>query len=254
MNNIYSEALYNEKRNAIPSWQGYEYQGNVAIKRYLEIVGRIFFGIKDVDKAEKESQKIELKIEWLEDFIIFKQGNISEIYQVKKTLTKRNKEEVIANFILQYKFLIHKDIQWYINFDELEKGVNISQLSEKEFDNIYSEVIEKGFIQELELLMTNNNTSFWKENLKLSNSDSKCNKSRGFLRKLFELKNLEYKSNASIDRICKNYIVDILVKCKKNPGDYKDFESRLKIQQISSKDIKNDCLEYIKKNTRDDSM
>lgn len=183
----------------------------------------------------------------MEDFIIFKQGNISEIYQVKKTLTKRNKEEVIANFILQYKFLIHKDIQWYINFDELEKGVNISQLSEKEFDNIYSEVIEKGFIQELELLMTNNNTSFWKENLKLSNSDSKCKKSRGFLRKLFELKNLEYKSNASIDRICKNYIVDILVKCKKNPGDYKDFASRLKIQQISSKDIKNDCLEYIKK-------
>lgn len=30
--NNYSEALYNENRNAVPSWQGYEYQGKVAIE------------------------------------------------------------------------------------------------------------------------------------------------------------------------------------------------------------------------------
>lgn len=247
MNNIYSEALYNEKRNAIPSWQGYEYQGNVAIRRYLEIISGIFSSIKEVDKAEKESRKIELKIEWLEDFIVFEQGNISEIYQVKKTLTKSNKKEVIANFILQYKFLTYKDIKWYINFDELDRGVNTNQLSEKEFDNIYSDVIEKGFIQELELLMTNNNTSFWKENLKLSNSNSKCKKSRGFLQKIIELKELEYKTQEGIEQICKTYIVDILGKSKKTRGDYKDFVSRLKIQQIPAKDIKKDCIEYIKK-------
>lgn len=40
--NNFSETLYNEKRNAIPSWQGYEYQGKVAIRRYLEILSGYF--------------------------------------------------------------------------------------------------------------------------------------------------------------------------------------------------------------------
>ena len=35
----YSEALYSERRNAIPIWQGYHYQGEGALRRYLEIIG-----------------------------------------------------------------------------------------------------------------------------------------------------------------------------------------------------------------------
>ena len=35
-NNHYVEALYNENRNAIPRWQGYEYQGKAALTKYVE--------------------------------------------------------------------------------------------------------------------------------------------------------------------------------------------------------------------------
>ena len=60
--NNYSEALYNENRNAVPSWQGYEYQGKVAIRRYLQMLNDIFKLEKSEQQILNECQKIMLKI------------------------------------------------------------------------------------------------------------------------------------------------------------------------------------------------
>lgn len=249
--NNYSEALYNENRNAVPSWQGYEYQGKVAIRRYLEMLNDIFKSEKIEQQILNECQKILLKIEWLEDFTIFESENISEIYQVKKTLTKSEKEEVVANFILQYKLLGKSDIHWFIIFDELkEEGID-GRLSESDFKNIYKKVIEQEFEQEIKELKNNRDIDFWSENLSLRNKNSNCKNSRAYLRKLFELESagntkVEYRTKEQIDEICSKYLDVILDKCKKNADDYSDFSSRLKIIQIPIKTLNEDCVYYTK--------
>ena len=90
-----SKALYNEKRNAIPSWQGYHYQAMIAIYKYLEFILQKYANDNIPEQAI-------VKIEWMEDFVIQDKGNIKEIYQVKRTLSKENRAEVLQNFILQY--------------------------------------------------------------------------------------------------------------------------------------------------------
>lgn len=249
--NNYSEALYNENRNAVPSWQGYEYQGKVAIRRYLQMLNDIFKLEKSEQQILNECQKIMLKIEWLEDFTIFDSENISEIYQVKKTLTKSEKEEVIANFILQYKLLGKSDIHWFIVFDELKQEGIDDILSESDFKYIYKTVIEQGFEREIKDLKNNRDVDSWRENLNLKNENSKCKKSRVYLRKLFELESagktkIEYKTKEQIDEICSKYLNVILDRCKKNLDDYSDFSSRLKIIQIPIETLNEDCINYIK--------
>lgn len=77
MNELY-EALYDARRNAISSWQGYHYQGMVALRCFLEEL------IRRYDISEVEAEKLELKIEWIEDFILFEDKVAKVIYQVKK--------------------------------------------------------------------------------------------------------------------------------------------------------------------------
>ena len=74
------DALYEEKRNAIPSWKGYQYQGKYAILRYLDSL------VEEYKKNEETpaADSIKVRIEWIEDFIIYKEGKPSEIYQIKK--------------------------------------------------------------------------------------------------------------------------------------------------------------------------
>lgn len=84
------EELYNGRRNAITSWQGYEYQGMMGLLRFLE---------KLVLKYEKRPSgsaalALKLKIEWVEDFVLLENGRVTEIHQIKKTLTPANRTEV----------------------------------------------------------------------------------------------------------------------------------------------------------------
>lgn len=248
--NNFSEALYNEKRNAIPSWQGYEYQGKVAIRRYLELLSGIFASGKSEEQMLTECREIKLKIEWLEDFIIFRDENISEIYQVKKTLTKSTKEEVIANFILQFKFLQKKDIQWFLAFDDVDQQGLDGTLSEEDFLSIYSIVIEQGFAHEVEELKNNRDVTYWKENLDLQNKKSSCKKSRMYLRRLFELESnenrkIEYGTQQEVDEICEKYLDMILNMCKMDEEDYQDFSSKLHIIHIPIDMLREDCKNYI---------
>ena len=54
------ESLYNARRNAISSWQGYHYQGMVALQCFLEEL------VKRYDISEDEAVKLKLKIEWID--------------------------------------------------------------------------------------------------------------------------------------------------------------------------------------------
>ena len=258
VNDHFGEALYNEKRNAIPSWQGYEYQGKVALRKYLEILSGLCAQEKTEEQAQEKTEeqaleecaKVSLKIEWLEDFVVYRSGRLSEIYQVKKTLKTSSRAEVIANFILQYKLMGRDDMEWFLVFDEVSSDEAKKALSESEFDNLYGTAVEKGFGQELEELRKNRTPAFWKENLKLSNQMSTCKNSRAYLQRLFELegmegKTVEYTTATEIDAVCRNYLEPILNRCKKDKEDYQKFSSKLKIIQMPVVDIKMDCEKFI---------
>lgn len=249
-NNHYVEALYNENRNAIPSWQGYEYQGKAALTKYLEKLNAVFESETEEEPALEECRRIKLKIEWLEDFVICRSGSISEIYQVKKTLTNQSKEEVLANFILQYKLMGRRNVQWFLVYDE-QKQVQAT-LSESEFDNAYGTAIEQGVKQELEKLMTDRTVEFWKDNLKPNNASSQCKKTRMYLKTLFDLESkgdrkIGYETREEIDEICCKYLTVILDKCKKDKDDYLDFKEKLNIIQMPASCLEKDCKNYIQK-------
>ena len=92
MNELF-EALYDARKNAISSWQGYHYQGMVALMFFMEVLVRRY------DISETEAEKIKLRIEWIEDFVLSENNEAKVICQVKKTLNKSNFKEVLGNFI-----------------------------------------------------------------------------------------------------------------------------------------------------------
>jgi hypothetical protein len=75
------------------------------------------------------------------------------------------------------------DIHWFIVFDELKQEGIDDILSESDFKYIYKIVIEQGFEREIKDLKNNRDVDSWRENLNLKNENSKCKKSRGYLRK-----------------------------------------------------------------------
>lgn len=108
------EALYEERRNAIPSWQGYHFQGMVALFCFLKNIVNKY----EIDKNGELVGKLKLRIEWLEDFILYENENIKEIYQIKKTLTKTTRKEVLKNFIVQFKVLDRNDVKWFLGYND----------------------------------------------------------------------------------------------------------------------------------------
>ena len=155
------EALYNERRNAISSWQGYHYQGMVALLRFLEeLVKKFQYAGHSV-----EADTLKMKIEWIEDFILFENNEIKEIYQVKKTLTDENRKEVLNNFIIQFK-LFDKEAKWVLAYDETKLG-DLS-LTRDEFDQCYKVHIKEKWLKQIALLESHyREDDYWKNNLKL---------------------------------------------------------------------------------------
>ena len=64
------DALYEETRNAVDSWLGYQYQGKYALLRYLECLVEEY----EKNKENPVVDNIKVCVEWIEDFIIFKDG------------------------------------------------------------------------------------------------------------------------------------------------------------------------------------
>lgn len=233
-----SEALYNEKRNAIPSWQGYHYQAMIAIYKYLEFIWQ-----KYADDNIPEQAIV--KIEWMEDFVIQDNGNIQEIYQVKRTLTEKNRAEVLQNFILQYKLMGQKNTQWKIVFDQLDY---CAQLTETEFDQIYKDYIDDTFIFELDQLQKNvANAHYWEENLKLVSSSSQLKNVRGYIRKWMELKGCGSSTLEERKRICEECIKVVCDKLKKKANDFKTFNENLELLRCKTDDLEQQCIQLIVK-------
>lgn len=237
------QALYNERRNAIPSWQGYHYQTMVAVYKYLEFIWDRFENKFENKKIIPE--QVIVKIEWLEDFVIEENGRIEEIYQVKKTLTNANRKEILQNFILQYKLLGQNDTKWKIVFDEPQQ---CDSLSESEFEQIYKEYIEEKFICELRELESNvGNADYWKENLKLNDAKSKLKTIRSYIREWIKTKGYYYDSLKERQCICKECIQVVCEKLDRQNNDYKEFDNNLEFLSCPISSLEKKCKDLIEK-------
>ena len=78
------KVINSDKRNAIPSWSGYQYQGQIAIITML---------IQLVNIPKNEIDKYALVLEDIEDFSIYYDGKLKSIHQVKA-----QKKKVISSY------------------------------------------------------------------------------------------------------------------------------------------------------------
>lgn len=234
------EALYNERRNAISSWQGYHYQGMVALLRFLEeLVKKFQYAGNSV-----EANTLKMKIEWIEDFILFENNEIKEIYQVKKTLTDENRKEVLNNFIIQFK-IFDKEAKWVLAYDETKLG-DLS-LTRDDFDQCYKVHIKEKWLKQIALLESHyREDDYWKNNLKLKNKYSSCKEIRAYLRKWLEKNNQTYETEIERESICKNYLQPLKDKLAYKDEDFEKFKSCFDFQKITNQTLDNRCKAEIK--------
>lgn len=235
------EALYNERRNAIPSWQGYHYQGMIAIVRFLEGLVEKF----KCDTSENKAKGLKLKIEWIEDFILFENDTPKEIYQIKKTLTNSERKEVLYNFIIQFKIFGNK-AKWVIAYNDTELTADDLELTKEEFDQYYQEYIEEKWMEQIDLLESHSTeTNYWRKNLSLRNSDSSCKEIRAYLRKWFDETGQKYTNEIEQKAICDEYLMPLKERLKYKEEDFETFKKSLEIRKIESEEIDNKCKDTI---------
>ncbi len=236
-------ALYNENRNAIPSWQGYNYQGEVAAYKFLEYLH------EQLDEGSSKIEEISMNIEWLEDFIIYNSRRIKKIYQVKKTLTQSCFNEVMQNFIIQFKLLNDIESIWYIAYDDVD-STNLESLSKTDFEDLFQNYITNKIVKEFELLKSNVSLNYWMSNLKLK--DSQDNKSllpniRGIVRKLMEMYSIDF--TGLKQEQCESFITgpikDFMDKITSSVDDYSKFIKQLVFSKIEIDSIKTESIKII---------
>lgn len=232
------EELYSGRRNAITSWQGYEYQGMMGLLRFLK---------KLVSEYEKRpggpaALDLKLKFEWVEDFVLLEDDSVTEIHQIKKTLTSANRKEVLSNFILQFKILADEDINWYLGYSDTTL-VSL-ELNSSEFDQFYNEFIVDRWIYQLGLLEANyKDATYWKNNLNLNEKSSLCKDVRSYLRnKLGEKK---YDTEAERAFICHNILIPLKNRLVRGSSDYADFKECLEFRQIRINEVDNNCIQQL---------
>ena len=229
------EALYNERRNAISSWQGYHYQGMVALLRFLEeLVKKFQYAGHSV-----EADTLKMKIEWIEDFILFENNEIKEIYQVKKTLTDENRKEVLNNFIIQFK-IFDKEAKWVLAYDETKLG-DLS-LTRDDFDQCYKVHIKEKWLKQIALLESHyREEDYWKKNLNLNNKYSSCKEVRAYLRKRLEKDDQKYTTKVERESICKNYLQPLKDKLTYKDTDFEKFKNCFEFQNITNQGLDDRC-------------
>lgn len=189
------EELYSGRRNAITSWQGYEYQGMMGLLRFLEKL------VSEYEKRPGGPAELDLKLkfEWVEDFVLLEDDSVTEIHQIKKTLTSANRKEVLSNFLLQFKILADEEMNWYLGYSDT--ALTSLELSSSEFDQFFNEFIKDRWIYQIELLEANyKDATFWKNNLNLNEKSSLCKDVRSYLRNKFGEK--KYNTETQRDFIC----------------------------------------------------
>lgn len=239
---MYFEALYNESRNAIPSWQGYNYQGEVAANKYL------YYLLNQFRSNSNKLESIYIKIEWLEDFVVFEGESTKEIYQVKKTLTKSDYTEVIQNFILQFKLLNDEHCKWFVIYDDVSDS-DLEEIAEEKFNELYNSYIRSKIVAELNLLLSKKeDLSFWKEHLKLRSQTPSClSNIRGFIRKVM------YQNNVKFDKLTKedcvslsnDHISKIIANLVLEENDYTKFNEQVDFIKIDISTLKSQTIDLI---------
>ncbi|GEQ20242.1 hypothetical protein CBU02nite_07480 [Clostridium butyricum] len=209
----YIEALYQENRNAIPSWQGYHYQGQAAVLYVLRYILDVF------ENRPDDVSNIFMKIEWLEDFTIFEGDLIKEVYQVKKTMDKKSYEDVIQNFIMEYK-TSNENIKFKAIYSEFT-DIKYTQIDSMTFNKIYSDFITNTIIYQINLLVEKkNDLTYWKDNLNLQNKDSELKNIRGYVRKFIEYSQLTIEE---CNKIADTHLKVLSDRLKATENDYEEF-------------------------------
>ena len=239
MNELF-EALYDARRNAISSWQGYHYQGMVALQCFLEELVRRY------NISEDEAEKLKLKIEWIEDFVLFENKEVKIIYQVKKTLTQSNLEDVLGNFIVQFKILQDTGAEWVLAYNNTDLlGVNLTQ---NDYDNYYKEHIEEKWTEQIDLLISNyRDRDYWNENLRLRDASSSCKDIRAYLRKWMMDNNRKYDEELEREEVCRLCLRPLREKLAYTNNDFAEFSNRFSTCQIQVEDIDDICKDRIQK-------
>lgn len=233
------EELYSGRRNAITSWQGYEYQGMMGLLRFLE---------KLVSEYRKRpggpaALDLKLKIEWVEDFVLLEDGRVTEIHQIKKTLTSLNRAEVLSNFILQFKILADKDMKWCLGYGDT--ALKTLELSCLEFEQFYNEFIRDRWIKQIGLLVANyKDICFWKKNLNLNEKSSLCKDIRSYLRNKFGKE--KYDTEVQRESICNNILIPLKNRLVRGHSDYSDFKKCLEFRQVGLNEVDNNCIQRIR--------
>ncbi len=237
MDELY-KALYDARRNAISSWQGYHYQGMVALQCFLEELVRRY------NINEDEAAKLKLKIEWIEDFILFENENAKVIYQVKKTLNQSNLEEVLGNFIVQFKILQNTGAEWVLAYNNTDlQAINLTQ---NDYDIYYKEHIEEKWLKQINLLISNyKNRIYWKENLNLKNAASSCKDVRAYVRKWMDDNNREYDEELEREEICKLCLKPLCTELTYAHNDFTEFNRRFGVRKIQLDDMNDTCTRRI---------
>lgn len=226
MSSIYMDALYNEKRNAIPSWQGYHYQAQAATFYFLKYI------LKKHNENYVGLENVYIKVECMEDFIIYDNEKMVEIYQAKKTLNNSDYNDVMRNFIFQHKIINDESCNWVLVYDGDTRSIN-NRISSLEYWGIYQDYIAEGILKELNMLKENVDIYFWRENLKTKNEKSALKNTRHYINKIM--------SSIGIDRTkisivqCKEFIdyhIDkIIILLDKNLQDFKKYNKQLALEK-----------------------
>lgn len=87
-----------KQNDATPSWNGFNFQGFVTVLRTLQMMNSM---------PETDYERYSVEIERIEDFVIYKDGEAKELFQVKAYVSERTVESYIEAL---KKLLLHKEI------------------------------------------------------------------------------------------------------------------------------------------------
>lgn len=102
------ESSARDRREAIPSWHGYDYQGRVAIVVALEI-------LNEIKNNPDKITAYDLAIEDIEDFAIYYSGELRSIHQVKARANRNLTGYNEALYMLAKGITNRKDVQAYLH-------------------------------------------------------------------------------------------------------------------------------------------
>ena len=123
-----------EPISAINSWEGYKYQGNVAL--YI-----ILYYIKEILSKQESLEDYEIQIEGVEDFALIKNGLYKSLHQVKLGALNLNDNDKFA-FITEIiqngaeKVYFHVNSSRHIPSDFLKKSCSVISSLNIEFQKI----------------------------------------------------------------------------------------------------------------------